>query len=260
MKNLLITMFAVSCFFSLSANAGKILLTQFDHTGYADMKANLEADGHTVDIVNAKIGGSLAIALTATEYDQVFLWDLTSSLYLNNDDLVAIDGFWSTDMGVVVDTRSYGYHFQGNNSSEVSLLQNIANNLGLSGGGIWFGTDDSPIWSKNANAVLDFLGFNPVTGNYSDPVNYADPTSILLDDVTAGDLWGGGASVAKAPIGLQSNGVEMFAHFGNINALGEVLPYISASFDLRGPQPVPVPATVFCMAIGLLALSFRRKV
>lgn len=258
--NYLLKIFIVATIFcSLSANAGKILLTQFQYSGYAEMKANLEADGHTVDIVDATVGGNVSNALTTGQYDQIFLWDLTSQLYLNSDDLNAIGNFWSTDMGVVVDTRSYGYHFQGNNSSEVSLLQNVANSLDLSGGGIWFGSDHSPEWSNNANAVLDFLDFDLITGSHSSPVNFADPTSVLLDNVTPEDLWGGGQSVGQAPIGVQANGVEMFAHFGNVNTNGDFLPYISASFDLTGPTEIPTPATLFCMIFGLFALRLNKK-
>jgi len=262
MKNLLRLCLLASICCSLTANAGKILLTQFDYAGYADMKANLEADGHVVDIVDATTGGNIANALGSENYDQIFLWDLTSTLYLNADDLNAIDGFWSTDMGVVVDTRSYGYHFQGNNSSEVSLLQNVADNLDLSGGGIWFGTDHSPTWSNNANAVLDILGFDLVTGSYGDPVNYADPTSVLLDGVISTDLWGGGQTVGSAPIGMQSNGLEMFTHFGNVNDDGFILPYISASFDLTGPDStnkIPTPSTLLCFGLGLFAIRFKNR-
>jgi hypothetical protein len=252
-----------SVFVTCSANAGNILLTQFDYTGYQAMKTNLEADGHTVDIVNAKIQGNLANALTNNKYDQVFLWDLTSTPYLGTQDINAISNFWNTSKGIVVDTRSYGYHFQPNQSSEVALLQNVAKNLDLSGGGLWVGTDHIG-WTNNANPVLSALGFNTVTGSYSSPVNFADPSSVLLDGVTPSDLWGGGASVGQAPIGIQPNGLEMFIHFGNIGNNNTVLPYISANFDLQGPvvSAVPVPASVWLFGpvlAGFIGLRKRRQ-
>lgn len=260
----LTTFIALTMFTGIS-QAGTILLTQFDFqfSGgvdvYQQMEANLEAAGHTVDIVDAKTGGNVAAALSSTSYDQVFLWDLTSSLSLNNTDITALSNFWSTDMGLVVDTRSYGHYFQGSDASEVALLQNMAENLDLSGGGLWIGTDHDPDWTKNANPVLSELGINPVTGLFSDPVNFADPTSVLLDGVITTDLWGGGASVGQAPIGVQPNGVEMFIHYGHERADGSILPYISASFDLEGPQAVPEPSLISLMGLSLIALGFVRR-
>jgi len=227
-----------------NANAANILITQFDYDGYTTMKATLEAAGHTATIVDARTGGSLATALGAASYDQVYLWDLTAALYLNAADTSALGSFWSTHRGLVVDSRSYGYHFQGTNASEKALLQNVASNFVLTGGGVWVGTDHNPDWTNNGNAFLSAIGVNPITGSYSDPVNFADPSSVLLSGVTPTDLWGGGASIGSVPLGVQPNGVEMFLHFGHIRSNQSILPYISASFPLSGPPPVNPPTGV----------------
>jgi hypothetical protein len=267
-KFLLSLALCTSCALVNYANAGTILLTEMDFQlnggtdVYAQMKANLESDGHTVDIVDVKTGGNLAAALAANTYDQIFIWDLTSTLYLNAADTAAVASFWNTSMGLVVDTRSYGYFFQGADPSEVALLQNVASALDLSGGGLWIGSDHDPAWTNNANAVLASIGINPITGSFSDPVNFADPSSFLLQNVTPTDLWAANQSVGQAPVGLQPNGVDMFIHFGHTRADGSILPYISASFDLQGPvdpNPIPLPSSLALFGIGLVSSLFIRR-
>lgn len=265
MKKLLLAAVAVAV--SSQANAAAILITQFDFAingvdVYQQMAANLTAAGNTVDVVDVRTAGTLATTLGSKTYDQVYLWDLTGSAYLNSTDVSALATFWNK-RGLVVDTRSYGYYFQGSNASEVALLRNVAKNLDDAGGGVWVGTDHDPAWTNNGNPFLTAIGINPITGSFGDPVNFADPTSVLLAGVTPTQLWAAGQTVGQAPIGVQPNGVEMFIHFGNIRADGSILPYISASFPLEGvdpnPNPVPEPAIFALLGIAGLAARLQRR-
>jgi len=249
--------------------SARILITEYDYSGYTTMKSNLEAAGHTVDIVNAKVSGNISAALATGLYSQVFLWDLTSSSYLGGSDLTSLVSFFNSHKNVVVDTRSYGYHFQGTNTSEVALLQNVASQFAARGGGVWVGTDHDPAWTRNGNAFLGAAGFGLVTGSYSDPVNLSDPASVLLSGVTTTALWGGGASIGRAPLGIQANGLDMRFHFGH-DAPNNVIPYITASFgdfitpneDPNNHTPtVPEPGTFGLLGLGMLIMGFivRRK-
>lgn len=254
----------VALLLALPAFAANILITEFDNgpTGYADVENSLVAGGHTVTRVDATVGGAVAAALSGGTFSQVFLFDLTAALYLNAADLTALSSFWNDHKGLVIDTRSYGNYYQGANTSEVALIQNVATNLTLSGGGVWVGTDHDPAWTNNGNAFLNAIGVNPVTGVYSDPVNYADPSSVLLSGVTPTDLWGGGQSIGRAPLGLQPNGITMYLHFGHVSPNGDILPYISASFPLAGPPPidqVPEPGSLALMGVAVAAAAIWRK-
>jgi hypothetical protein len=261
-----ITLFVCLCALAASGSAASILVVGFDYTTnaeanptYPEFASILTGGGHTVTFVDGRTGGATAAALGSGSYSQLYMYDLTESGYLNSDDLTAITAFGAAHRGVVVDARSYGYYYQPSNSSERALLRNVATNLDLSGGGIWIGTDHDSEWTNNGNPVLAAIGLNPVTGVYGDPVNFADPASVLLAGVTATDLWGGGQSIGRAPVGLQPDGRTMYIHFGHVPPTGgEIIPYISASFDLRGPE-VPEPSSYALMLSGAGALWLWRR-
>ncbi|TAJ95142.1 MAG: PEP-CTERM sorting domain-containing protein [Gammaproteobacteria bacterium] len=269
LRLILVANIIIASLTGIYANAGTILITEFDYGPYAytTMKSNLEAAGHTVNIVNAKIAGNLATALGSGIYDSLFLYDLTSNSYLNLADRTAVAGFYGVHDSIVIDSRSYGYYFQGNNASEVKLLQNIAAEFDSRNGGVWFGTDHDPDWTKNVNPILSLMGFDTVAGSHSQAVNSWDPASVLLSGVTPTDLWGSGASVGHVSLGIQPNGVDMRFHFGHSSGTYGAIPYISASFgnfiapdeDPSDHASVPEPTTIILLGIGIANMGFSRR-
>lgn len=263
----LLVLFAISLMVVAAppaAESASILITRFDidDGAYGNMEATLEAAGHTATVVDTTTGGTLAATLGLGGWDQVFLFDLTATQFLNAADAAALVAFHATHTGLVIDTRSYGYYFQPTQASEVNLLQNVADTFVLTGGGVWVGSDHDPDWTKNANLFLEAAGYNPITGLHTEPVNVADPTSVLLAGVTPVELWGGGQSIGQAPVGLQPNGETLFMHFGHERSDGSIIPYISASFDIQGPPDptaVPEPATLTLFGLGLATAAYRRR-
>ncbi len=225
-------------------------------TGVNHIGDSLTAGGHSVTrlTLTGTTTGQIATALAGSSFDQVFFLDVGDYSVLGAADTTAIANFWATHKGLVVDGRSYGTLFQGAEPSEQALIRNVATAFTRTGGGLWIGTDDAPTWAHNGNAILSAIGVNPVTGNYSLPVNSADPSSVLLQGVTPANLWAAAGTVGAAPLGAQPNGIQMFLHFGNDSA-GSLTPYISASFPLAGPpDPVGVPVNQ-PWALVLLALA-----
>ncbi len=220
----------------------------------------LSASGHTVAKLplTGPTSGQIATALAGGSYSQLFLIDVGSNVLLGAADTNAIANFWNAHRGLVVDGRSYGYIYKPNDASERALINNVASAFVLTGGGLWIGTDGAPTWVNNGNAILNAIGANPVTGDYSLPVNSADTSSVLLQGVTPANLWAA-SGVGAAPLGMQPNGIEMFAHFGN-NTNGTLTPYISASFPLSGPPPVAAVPVDQPWALALLALAMAGSV
>ncbi|MPV85480.1 hypothetical protein [Ostreibacterium oceani] len=234
-------------------------------TATTGIEAALLADGHTVTRINypAPSAGAVATALGANNYDQIYVFEYCSNCtHLDATDIAAIATFWQTKQALVVDTRAYTFYSLGPaatdplmNASETALVQNIASAMSTAGGGVYLGTDHATQWTGMTNAVLGAMGVDPVTGATSNPVNFADPSSVLLQNVTPDDLSLG--SIGEAPLGPQPNGIEMFIHFGHDDGAGNITPYISASFPLSGPVaaishvPVSSPWTL-ALALALL--------
>ena len=242
----------------------RILVTKFNNGAQYWTNAignHLTDFGYTVDTVNITSGGALSAALSSQSYDQIYLYDHVSTLYLNSADTTALANFYNNHSSLVIDTRSYCYYVNTTNATEKTLLNNIANAFSSRGGGVWVGTDHASNWLKNANSFLGAIGVNPVVGTYYDDVNDTDPDSILLDGVNIGSMWVG--SIGKAPLGLQPSGIDLRYHFGH-SSQSNVVPYITASFGdyiTQHEDPtahIPEIGTSTTLILSILSLMFLK--
>jgi len=193
--------------------------------------------------------GSMAADLTAGNYNQVFVWDITATPGLTNAaDQAALDAWYANSRSAVIDGRSYGQYFQGGNGFEDDYISNVVKNFLDNNGGLWVGTDHEPTWTNNGNDYLNALGFNPVINdiqltdlslNGANP--YMSPTALSAPGLSWN--WSGG----QVPVGLQPNGLVM-QPLAWVN--GGMIPMISTR--------LPEPATGLLL-IGIVCGMARRR-
>lgn len=248
-----IALLAVSAY----AGANKVLAIAYSAGFTGDenvdhLRQSLVFGGMQVTWIDGGQPGQLAQKLSESDYDQVWIYDITEQgLFVNDADAIALGQWHRNHQSVVFDARSYGNFanwFPGN--PEDLLVRNIALNFSKVGGGLWFGTDHAPLWVNNANFLGAALGYNPVTGLHHDLDLRGDLSSPLLTDPFTIDLasltWLG--TVGSAPQGLQPNGVVLNRLIWNGDGV-----------TLTSAHLVPEPGTFVAVGIALTALLARRR-
>ena len=208
--------------------------------------------GYTVTALYRPAEGVIASTLASGDYDQVYLWDITSQLGLTSDeDKNALATWYSSHRGnIVIDGRSYGIYFD--ISRDKNLIQNIAEAFAHRGGGLWIGTDHTPSWARNGNALLTALGYGTISGVHYSPITGGDTGCELLttpNTITPTAMWVG--TVGKAPTGVQSDGVDLKPLMWSYNTT-----YISYALEPLGPALPEFGSLAVALTILLTAPAF----
>jgi hypothetical protein len=239
---------------SANAHASSILISTYNYhsaSDYSDLQSSLEAAGHSVQFVDGTVSDSISDALGGGSYDQVFIFDVTTTNYMSSNDLSALSAFHNAASSMVLDTQSYNYlSWNRSDSNGISFLTNVADEFANYGGGIYLGADHGTTWAMNTNAVLSAFGMDTVTDSISSEITSYDASSPLFDGVDP-TSWGN-SSYGTAISGMQNGQLFDVLASDGTNAL------ISASFV--SASAVPVPAAVWLFGSGLLGLlGFSRQ-
>jgi hypothetical protein len=237
--------------FSANAYASSILISTYNwHTSsdYASLQTALESAGHTVQFVDGTATDSISNALGSASYDQVFIFDVTTTNYMSSNDLSALSAFHDAASSMVVDTQSYNYtSWDTSDANGISFLTNVANEFENYGGGIYLGSDHDS-WAQNSNAVLGAFGMDLISGIISSEITWYDSSSPLFAGVTPTD-WD------SSSYGIGISGMQN-GQFFDILATDGTNTLISASFV----SAVPIPAAVWLFGSGLLGLiGFSKR-
>ena len=137
----------------------KILVIVYNYGYESDLNThNLETVltnlGYDVTSLYNPTPGTIASTMSSTDFDQVYLWDITTRLGLTDStDKAALVTWYSSNRGnIVIDARSYGIYYDV--TRDKLLIQNIAHAFELRSGGLWVGVDHAATWTKNGNALL----------------------------------------------------------------------------------------------------------
>lgn len=209
----------------------------YNADGWHFYQTLLQAGAHA-QWANLASTGQVSSALQSTNFDQIWVYDLSSAADNYPTDWQAIGDWFNADpsRAIVADGRIISSYWNGRNVSEgARLTENYYENLKLAGGGLLLGTDHNDFQS-GINSINDRIGIERFSGNFSlatIPVDTGNPLmntpndlgSHLFDDSTPG----------QTPYGLQPNGRILYSvawHSGNINTPG-ISSTIRGEVDLR---------------------------
>jgi pimeloyl-ACP methyl ester carboxylesterase len=198
-----------------TGSSATTLLITFDggyQPGSLNLFNNLASLGYGVTHLYNPLPGAIAAALSAGTYQQVWLFDITTSLQISSSDATSIAAWYVAHAkgNIVIDARSYGSYFQP--AAELPLTANYARGFGDRCGGLWLGSDDAPEWATNVNTVLRSIGYAPVTGTQdSVVVGSPVPSAELLTYPNRLDLQtiDAEATPGIAPAGPQPDGTNL---------------------------------------------------
>ena len=165
------------------SNPGFVLVITFD-AGYLPNSKNivnaLGSLGYTVTDLYNRAAGVIASTLASQTFQQVWLFDIDTSLKLTTADAAALAAWYNANArgNIIIDARSYGAYYT--LSTDMPWIANEADALQVRCGGLWIGTDHHAMWTYNGNKLLTAIGYATVTGIHNPPSVAGDTTSELL--------------------------------------------------------------------------------
>jgi hypothetical protein len=175
----------------------------------------LVALGYTVTHVVDPAAGVIAATLAAGTFQQVWLWDVTSSLQISPGDAAAVGNWYllNSQGNIAVDGRSYGAFFD--IANDQFLVDNLAHAFSSRCGGLWLGSDHATAWANQVNAVLTAVGYSNVSGSAFPGVlvgDYGSLTSteiLTVPNVLVPAALNGPVSSGQPPAGVQGDGTDL---------------------------------------------------
>ena len=187
---------------------------------------SLNTAGASADWVNLSSNGLAATALAAKDYDQVWVYDLSTGADSYPADYAAIAAWHNgrPDNEIICDGRIISSYWYGHTPIEgQKLTENYYENMDARGGGLLLGTDHST-FQTGINNINAAIGLEPFVGNFSlanIPVDTASPLMTFPNDMGA-TLYDD-STPGQTPYGLQPNGDILYTvawHSGNHDTPG----------------------------------------
>ncbi|MFT6161803.1 MAG: hypothetical protein ACJA00_004401, partial [Myxococcota bacterium] len=209
--------------------------------------------------LNSTSAAEAAEALAANEFEQVWVYDLSTAADSHPTDFAAIAMWYSSQSGgeVICDGRFLSSYWRGRYTSQGRLVtENYFTNLSIEGGGIVLATDHNTYANGGINQLAALIGIGPFTGNYGGafPVDSTNPLMNTPHTITS--LFND-SSTGQAPFGLQPGGLILDAvgfHSGNSQNPG-ISATIDGSLNLAVSIETPSDGELFCPPDDTITLT-----
>ena len=180
------------------------------HQWATELKNQLVAAGAKVTFYLNPPDGTLAGAMAATDFDQVWFYDLNSLSTTVPVDQAAVAAFHAAlkTKNVIVDGRLTGDLWHPPHSKEI--IENYYVNLHERGGGAVYITDHDAFCSQMFNQLMAAIGYEACFGNFAGSLPF-DPKNVLMTTPNTIELLWNDSSTGAVPAGLQPNGEILYS-------------------------------------------------
>ena len=199
-----------------AADASNVLMVNISgqyNGDAANIHTTLVVAGATTTYVNLSTDGQAASALAEGDYDQIWVFDLSTSVDNYPTDYAAIADWFNSrpDNEVICDSRMISSYWSGRWTTEgTALTDNYYTNIDIRGGGLVLGTDHDP-YQGGINEINLLTGLDPFFGTFNlvtIPVDTANPLMNTPNDL--GPELFDDSSPGQTPYGIQPNGQILY--------------------------------------------------